>query len=89
MLCIDIKKDRSNLECVQKRITRGSRNSEHIGIDVMRFGDFYFSKKQKRFVPLNAGGDWPKGNCNYPKLQQSYRRLAQVKKVTAFLSYEH
>lgn len=68
----------------RRELPGGSRNSEHIGIDVMRSGNFYFSKKQIRFVLLNAGRDWPKGNYNYSKLQQSDRSLAQVKKSYCF-----
>lgn len=52
--------------------------------NLMRFGDFCFSKTQKGFIPLHTGGDWPKGNYNYPKLLQSNKRLAQAEKRYCF-----
>lgn len=56
--------------------------------NLMRFGDFCFSKMQKGFIPLHAGGDWPKGNYNYPKLLQSNKRLAQAEKSYCFSFHE-
>lgn len=39
----------------------GPSNSEHIVVDVRRFGGFSFSKKQKRSLPLNVRGGLAKG----------------------------
>ena len=79
-LCIDIKRDMNNLECVQKRTTSKVRELRTLEIDLMRFGGFCFSKKRKCLFY------WmPKSSYNYPKLRWSYKHLAQVKKVTAFL----
>ena len=57
MLCIDIKKDTNNLERVQKRTTGRVEELRTVEIDLMRFGDFCFSKTlQESFVLLNARG---------------------------------
>lgn len=56
MLCIDIKKDTNHLERVQQRTTSRVEELRTVEEDLMRFGDFCFSKTQESFVLLNARG---------------------------------